>query len=62
MRLVHDSRGLTWLYQMDIDIQYQSFKGLRARCLRLWLQDGWPSFQLAHTLLPLLTFKPLLAL
>ena len=36
-----------WSYQMDIDLQYRSFKGLRARCLRLWLQDGWPSFRLA---------------
>ena len=30
--------------------------------MRLWFQDGWPLFQLAHTLLPLLTFGPLLAL
>ena len=35
---------------------------MRARCLRLWLQDGWPSFRLAHTLLPSLTSRPLLAL
>ena len=60
--LTHNSRGLTWLYQMDIDLQYRSFKGLRARCLRPWLQDGWPLFRLAHTLLPLLTSRPLLAL
>ena len=51
-----------WLYYMDIDLQYRSLKGLRARCLKPWLQDGWPSFRLAHTLLPLLTSKPLLAL
>ena len=60
--LMHDFRGLTWLYHMDIDIQYRSFKGLRAWCLRLWLQDGWPSFWLAHTLLPSLTSRPSLAL
>ena len=47
---------------MDIDLQYQSLKGLRAQCLRPWLYDGWPSFRLAYTLLPLLTSKPLLAL
>ena len=35
---------------------------LRARCLRPWSQDRWPPFRLAHTLLPLLTSKPLLAL
>ena len=27
----------------------------QARCLRPWSQDGWSSFRLAHTLLPLLT-------
>ena len=60
--LAHDSRGLTWLYHMDIDFYYRSFEGLRAWCLRPWLLDRWPSFWLAHTLLPLLTSKPLLAL
>ena len=45
--LAHDSRGLMWLCQMDIDLQYRSFKGLRAQCLRLWLQDVWPVFRLA---------------
>ena len=62
VRLVHDSRELTWLYQIDIDIQYWSFEGLIAGCLRPWSQNGWPSFRLAHTLLPLLTSRPLLAL
>ena len=60
--LTHNSRGLTWLYQMDIDLQYRSFKGLRARCLRSWLQNGRPSFRLTHTLLPSLTSRPLLTL
>ena len=60
--LVHDSKGLAWLCQIDIDFQYRSFEGLRTWCLRPWLQDGWPSFWLAHTLLPLLTSRPLLAL
>ena len=60
--LAHDSRGLTRLYQIDIDFRYRSFKALRAWCFRLWLKDGWPSFWLTHTLLPLLTSRPLLAL
>ena len=59
--LAHNSRGLTWLYYIDINLQYRSFKGLRAQCLRPWLQDGWPSFRLAHTLLPLLTSEPLIS-
>ena len=35
---------------------------MRAWCLRSWLQYGWPLFRLVCTLLPLLTYGPLLAL
>ena len=35
---------------------------MRAWCLRSWLQYGWPLFRLVCTLLPLLTYEPLLAL
>ena len=57
--LAQNSKGLTSLYQMDIDFQYWS---LKAQEHDVSNHHRWPSFWLAHTLLPLLTFGPLLAL
>ena len=49
-------------HQLDMDQLRHQLGTNQARCLRPWSQDGWLSFRLAHTLLPLLTSRPLLAL
>ncbi|RVW69252.1 hypothetical protein CK203_061384 [Vitis vinifera] len=51
-------RGLAY----DIWVAYDMRIGRLLDETVTYLADGWPSFRLAHTLLPLLTSRPLLAL
>ena len=40
--LAHDSKELTWLYHMDIDFQYRSFK-VKSTMLEI-VVAGWVAF------------------